>query len=169
VEEPEGPLYREWETDPNKGLDNGFKTAHFPAIPRRDREAIHPLAEEYAVKLWHWVTASKGHVVQLLEPTCWAAKLRAGKHLTWEEVIARMALPWAEDDAVFLLGCAGYGYEAPWRLFQRYWDRFLLSVWEDGILFHPTNRDACVFVASHWCWVGRRSDRRLTRRPLDGR
>src|SRR4051812_11508493 len=37
------------------------------------------------------------------------------------EALARTAFPWPDDDAVFLLGSAGCGYEAPWRLLLKYW------------------------------------------------
>src|SRR4051812_18759272 len=108
MEEPSGPLYREWDFDPATGRDGGFKHHYRSQLPRQVYEVVRPLSDEYAAALWHWTLSTKQDGLHRLEKTCWAAKLRQGKRLVWSDELARRSFPWPECDAVFHLGAAGY-------------------------------------------------------------
>lgn len=110
----------------------------------------------------------------LLDKTCWVWDVRSKPDQAWSESTVPAFFSWQDETRVFFLGRAGHGYETNWGVFKQFHDRFLESTWDDGILFHPTEREVAIFFEG-WVWFGRRSKRRLidkdqrqsTKRPLE--
>jgi len=158
MEEPSGPLYRDWSAQ--------IESAR--PVPRDVAKEARPLSENYARQLWRWLLCTKQDVIPLLEKTCWVWRVRDSQPFSEPGQSPRdndplpVRMPWADDERVFFLGRADQGYETTWRIFRTRWGVFLNWTFEDGILFHPLDREALVFFEG-WGWLGRRSARRLTR------
>lgn len=151
--------YRPWDTNRNVGYDFGFFGGFgLPPLVKDVLTTIHPLSEQYAKELWHWLFASNREVIPLLEKTCWVWKVRDSSPVKWNEEEAKKYLQWADSDTVFFLGRAAQGYETLWNTFRLHTENFIVSTREDGVLFHPTNRDVAVFFEG-LTWIGRRSKR----------
>lgn len=163
---PDELSYREWDRE----IDGAW-VRHGQAFPSPATNVVKPLSISYASQLWHWVFGSDIEVLPLIakEKTSWLKDVFesapiwfGGKEPPLQEQLRRNLI-WCENDAVFFLTRRGTGYQASWKDFLRHCDRFP-GWYNEGVLFHPMQREVAVFWEISALFVGRRSKRKLTRK-----
>ncbi len=173
MEGPGSTSYRDWDTEAR----DAQWFAHGRVPSQRVLTEVRPLSVEYAERLWQWVfhVKSKQGVIPLVAKNAngWLAKLYRKKESFYFggtqapslSALLQRHFKWAADETVFFLTRCGTGYEARWSTFVRYCEWFL-GWYDEGLLFHPTEREVAVFWENSAMYVGVRHTRQLRMLPL---
>lgn len=161
-------IFRDW----GDARDQHLVGDWYEPLPERIVHQIHPLAFDYARRIWDKVFVTVKHAFDPRKATGWMArvfktrerqeKLAARSGRTLEGVLLH-EFEWMQDSDLFVLHAPEHGYPTNVTVFLGYHQRFF-GYFDTGVVCHPTDRNVVVYWDTAGPYFGKRRDRRL----LDG-